>query len=84
MSGSSLTSATASSQGMGAAAVSATVFAPAGFFMTGTDAHIPAGTQVIARLDEDVPVMFAGGAGPTPMAVAAAAPAAVQAAALQK
>ena len=34
----------------------------AGFFMTGTSAKIPLGAQVTAYLDEDVPVLLAGGA----------------------
>ncbi|WP_380787329.1 hypothetical protein [Sphingomonas sp. R86521] len=45
--------------GGGAAAVSALVFLPAGFFMTGTSARLPAGTVITASLDEDVPVAFA-------------------------
>lgn len=42
--------------GVGAAAVSAVVFLPAGFFMTGTSAKVPAGTVIKAFLDEDVPL----------------------------
>jgi hypothetical protein len=42
--------------GWGAAAVSAFVFLPAGFFMTGTSAKIPAGTVVKSFIDEDVPL----------------------------
>jgi hypothetical protein len=42
--------------GWGAAATSAIVFAPAGFFMTGTSAHLPIGTPVRAFVDEDVPL----------------------------
>lgn len=38
-----------------AVGVAAVVFAPAGFFMTGKSAEIPAGTVVRAFLDEDVP-----------------------------
>lgn len=40
--------------GVGAVAVSAIVFLPAGFFMTGTSAMVPAGTIVKAFVDEDV------------------------------
>jgi hypothetical protein len=40
--------------GWGAAGVSAVVFLPAGFFMTGTSAHLDIGTPVKAFLDEDV------------------------------
>ena len=57
--------------GVGAVAVSALVFAPAGFFMTGTSAKIPVGAGVRAFLDEDLTI-----AAPQP--VAAAAPVAVQ------
>jgi hypothetical protein len=68
--------------GVAAVAVSAIVFLPAGFFMTGTSARLPAGTIIKGFLDEDVPVMFAGGSAPVqaplvasgPVAVAAAAP----------
>lgn len=42
--------------GIGAVAVSAIVFAPAGFFMTGTSARVPAGTIVKSFVDEDVPL----------------------------
>ncbi|HSQ95419.1 MAG TPA: hypothetical protein VLM18_04870 [Croceibacterium sp.] len=42
--------------GAGAVAVSALVFLPAGFFMTGTSAHLPAGTAVTGAIDEDVPL----------------------------
>lgn len=42
--------------GVGAAAVSAIVFLPAGFFMTGTSAKIPVGTVVKGFIDEDVPL----------------------------
>jgi hypothetical protein len=64
--------------GAGAVAVSALVFLPAGFFMTGTSARIPAGTQVMARLEEKLEVAFAdmppATAGGAPMLVATAAP----------
>lgn len=63
--------------GGGAAAVSALVFLPAGFFMTGTSARLPAGTIITASLDEDVPVAFAEGAAPAPLVAVAAAPAVV-------
>jgi hypothetical protein len=42
--------------GVGAAAVSALVFLPAGFFMTGTSALVPSGTIVKSFVDEDVPL----------------------------
>jgi hypothetical protein len=42
--------------GVGAAAVSAIVFLPAGFFMTGTSAQLPSGTIVKGFIDEDVPL----------------------------
>ena len=42
--------------GLGAAAVSAFVFLPAGFFMTGTSAHVSAGTVVKSFVGEDVPL----------------------------
>jgi hypothetical protein len=42
--------------GVGAVAVSAIVFLPAGFFMTGTSALVPAGTIIKAFVDEDVPL----------------------------
>jgi hypothetical protein len=45
--------------GVGAVAVSAIVFLPAGFFMTGTSARVPAGTIIKAFVDEDVPLNIA-------------------------
>ncbi|MEP7316377.1 MAG: hypothetical protein ABI667_06750 [Sphingomicrobium sp.] len=54
--------------GVGAVAVSAIVFAPAGFFMTGTSAKVPAGTIIKAFVDEDVPLNFAA-VPATPMVV---------------
>lgn len=42
--------------GVGAALVSGIVFLPAGFFMTGTSAVVPAGAIVKAFVDEDVPL----------------------------
>ena len=57
-----------------AGVVGAVVFIPiAGFFMTGTSALIPAGTIVRAFIDEDVPIAFAAGSGPSPMIVSPAA-----------
>jgi len=58
--------------GVGAVAVSALVFLPAGFFMTGTSARIPAGSSVKGFIDEDVPLNFAA-ATPGPMVVGAPA-----------
>lgn len=61
--------------GIGAAAVSAIVFLPAGFFMTGTSAKVPAGTVIKAFVDEDVPLNLAA-APVAPLAIGqAAAPA---------
>lgn len=68
--------------GVGAVAVSAIVFAPAGFFMTGTSAKVPEGTVIKAFIDEDVPLAMptlpaplAGGLGSvTPAAYSAPAP----------
>lgn len=59
--------------GIGAVAVSAVVFLPAGFFMTGTSARLPIGTPVKAFTDEDVPVVIASPA-PVPLTVSAPAP----------
>lgn len=42
--------------GIGAVAVAAVVFLPAGFFMTGTSARVPMGTIVKGFIDEDVPL----------------------------
>jgi hypothetical protein len=69
--------------GVGAAAVSAIVFLPAGFFMTGTSAKVAAGTIVKSFVDEDVPLSMPVaalapmqvGAPAAPMAVQTAAPA---------
>ncbi|MEN2785527.1 hypothetical protein ACFOKI_12075 [Sphingomonas qilianensis] len=56
--------------GIGATAVSALVFLPAGFFMTGTSAMVAAGSPVKGFIDEDV--QFAAVAAPSqPMVVAA-------------
>jgi hypothetical protein len=56
--------------GVGAVAVSAIVFLPAGFFMTGTSARVPPGTIVKGFIDEDVPLSIAA-ATPPPLAVSA-------------
>ena len=58
--------------GIGAVAVSAVVFAPAGFFMTGTSAKVASGTIVKGFLDEDVPLAMPA-AAEAPLAVAAPA-----------
>ncbi len=58
--------------GVGAVAVSALVFLPAGFFMTGTSARVPVGSAVKGFVDEDVQLSLAA-AGPAPMVVAAPA-----------
>ncbi|TPG14698.1 hypothetical protein EAH87_16445 [Sphingomonas koreensis] len=55
-----------------AGVVAAIAFVPvAGFFTTGTSAHIPLGGAVNGFVDEDVPVAFAT-AAPAPMVVTAA------------
>ena len=59
--------------GVGAVAVSAIVFLPAGFFMTGTSAMVPAGSTVKGFVDEDVPLAMAA-ATPPPLTVTAPAP----------
>ena len=65
--------------GWGAAAVSAFVFLPAGFFMTGTSATVPAGTVIKSFLEEDVPLAMPAVAPQGPLPVpAAAAPLPVQ------
>lgn len=69
--------------GIGAVAVSAIIFAPAGFFMTGTSAKVPVGTAVKGFVDEDVALSLAAAALPpmrvsvpaAPLAVTAPAPA---------
>lgn len=67
-----------SAGGAGAVAVSALVFLPAGFFMTGTSAKVSAGTVVNSFVDEDVPLAMAAPVQ-APLAVpAAAAPMMVQ------
>lgn len=54
--------------GVGAVAVSALVFLPAGFFMTGTSARIAPGTVIASFIDEDVPLALPSVA-PQPLAV---------------
>jgi hypothetical protein len=68
--------------GVGAVTVSALVFLPAGFFMTGTSARVPAGSIVKSFVDEDVPLAMPVAAeaplqvaAPAAMTVPAAAPA---------
>ena len=58
--------------GVGAVAVSAIVFLPAGFFMTGTSARLPSGTSVKGFIDEDVPLNLAA-AVQAPLTIAAPA-----------
>lgn len=50
--------------GVGAVAVSALVFLPAGFFMTGTSARVPSGTIIKGFVDEDVSLAIQSGAPP--------------------
>jgi hypothetical protein len=57
--------------GVGAVAVSAVVFLPAGFFMTGTSAKIPQGTVVKAFIDEDVPLAIPAQQAPLAVGVPA-------------
>ena len=54
--------------GIGAVAVAALVFLPAGFFMTGTSAIVPMGSTVKGFVDEDVPLALAA-AAPLPLTV---------------
>lgn len=58
--------------GVGAVAVSALVFLPAGFFMTGTSARVPVGAAVKGFVDEDVQLSLSATA-PQPLVVPAAA-----------
>lgn len=68
--------------GVGAALVSGLIFLPAGFFMTGTSALIPAGSIIKAFTDEDVPLAMPAapvaplvvGAPSAPLQVPAATP----------
>lgn len=66
--------------GVGAALVSGIVFLPAGFFMTGTSALVPAGTIVKSFVDEDVPLAMPV-AAQAPLAVSSPAPVPLQQAA---
>lgn len=62
--------------GIGAVAVSAIVFLPAGFFISGTNAKLPIGTPLKGFIGEDVQLAFASQAN-APLQVAAPAPLAV-------
>ena len=64
--------------GVGAVAVSALVFLPAGFFMTGTSARVPAGSIIKAFVDEDVPLAMPVAAQAPLQVGAPAAPLTVQ------
>ena len=66
--------------GVGAVAVSAIVFLPAGFFMTGTSAQVPAGTIIKGFVDEDVQLAIQAGALPPLVVGTAASPMPIQAA----
>jgi hypothetical protein len=59
--------------GIGAVAVSAIIFAPAGFFMTGTSAKVAVGAAVKGFIDEDVSLNIAA-SSPAPLMVGAPAP----------
>lgn len=61
------------SGGLGAAAVGAIVFAPAGFFMTGKSAVLPIGTPIKAFVNEDVPLAMEA-QGIAPLQVGASPP----------
>ena len=67
--------------GIGAVAVSAIVFLPAGFFMTGTSAMVPAGSIIKSFVDEDVPLAIPAAAQAPLQVGAPAAPLQVQPAA---
>ena len=54
--------------GIGAVAVSAIIFLPAGFFMTGTSARVPLGASIKGFVDEDVQLALPV-AAPLPLAV---------------
>lgn len=60
--------------GVGAVAVSAIIFLPAGFFMTGTSAKLPAGTIVKGFVDEDVPLEIANAPMPAMLVTGAGNP----------
>jgi hypothetical protein len=64
--------------GVGAALVSGIVFLPAGFFMTGTSALVPAGSIVKSFVDEDVPLAMPVAAQAPLVVGAPAAPLQVQ------
>lgn len=68
--------------GVGAVAASAIIFAPAGFFMTGTSAKVPMGAPVKGFVDEDVPLAMVA-ATAAPLAVTAPAAPAAQPAVMQ-
>lgn len=58
-----------------AGVVAAVVFVPVvGFFVTGTSAKIPVGSNVTGFLEEDVPVAITLGTAPTPLVVTQTAP----------
>ena len=56
--------------GWGAGLTTALVFAPAGFFMTGTSAKVEAGTIIKGALDEDVPFLVSEAQKSQPLVVA--------------
>ena len=64
--------------GVGAALVSGIVFLPAGFFMTGTSALVPAGSIAKSFVDEDVPLAMPVAAQAPLVVSAPAAPLQVQ------
>lgn len=64
--------------GVGAALVSGLIFLPAGFFMTGTSAIVPAGSIIKAFTDEDVPLAMPVAAQAPLVVGAPAAPMVVQ------
>lgn len=67
-----------------AGTVSAIAFLPAGFFMTGTSAHLSAGASVTGYIDEDVPLNLPAAPPSAVLTVAApAAPVVVPVAAVQ-
>lgn len=60
--------------GTGGVVAAAVLIPVAGFFVTGTSAQIPAGSNTTGFLEEDLPITFAATA-PAPLVVAPAAPA---------
>ena len=64
--------------GIGAVAVSAIIFLPAGFFMTGTSAMVPMGTIIKSFVDEDVPLAMPAAAQAPLVVSATVAPLVVQ------